>query len=53
MIKVGDMVKIEDIGVLALCVSIEHKDYELELCGERFWLPQDICHPVVDDEEVA
>lgn len=37
--KVGCMVKIEDIGPLAVCVGIRPGAVQLELEGERFWMP--------------
>jgi hypothetical protein len=38
MIKVGDTVKIEDIGTLAICKDVRRSEVELELDGERFWI---------------
>lgn len=52
MIKVGELVKIEDVGVLALCMDIKGEEVQLELSGEQFWLPTRCCSsPVIEDEE--
>lgn len=53
MVKVGDAVKIEDIGQLGICVRISGKEACLELCGERFWIPLYLLHSVGDDLDEA
>lgn len=46
MIKVGDQVKIEDIGPLAVCLGTRKGEVELELEGERFWIAKRYCKAV-------
>ena len=46
MIKVGDLVKIEDIGTLAVCQNVRKGEVELELEGERFWIAKRYCKAV-------
>lgn len=50
MIKVGDMVKIEDIGALALCVRSGENEVMLDLEGEQFWISSRLCQSVADME---
>lgn len=40
--KFGDLVKIEDIGPLAVFIRAVGNEAELELFGERFWIPLDL-----------
>lgn len=35
----GRMAKIEDIGPLAKVIAVDGDEIELELEGERFWMP--------------
>ena len=44
--KIGTRVKIEDIGPLAVCVNVRRKEIELELEGERFWIPKKFCKAI-------
>ena len=46
MIKVGDTVKVEDIGPLAVCLDVRRNEVELELEGERFWIAKRYCKAV-------
>lgn len=46
MIRVGDLVKIEDIGPLAVCKDIRKGEVELELEGERFWIAKKFCKAI-------
>lgn len=46
MIRVGDFVKIEDIGTLAVCLGTRRGEVELELDGERFWIAKRYCEAV-------
>ena len=48
--KFGEMVKIEDIGVLAMFIRRNRNEVELEMFGERFWLPAHLVHPVIEEE---
>ena len=52
--RYGDLVKIEDIGPLASFIRRVGNEIELELCGERFWMPADLVN-VIDsvDAEAA
>ena len=51
--KIGEMVKIEDIGIPALLVAEKGDQFELELCGERLWMPKRLVGPLTWDEEDA
>ena len=46
MIRVGELVKIEDIGPLAVCLDVRKGEVELELEGERFWIAKRLCKAV-------
>ena len=46
MMKVGVKIKIEDIGPLATCLNVARGKIEVELEGERFWIPKRICKVV-------
>ena len=46
MVRVGDLVKIEDIGPLAICLDVRRSEVELELEGERFWIAKRYCKAV-------
>ena len=39
----GCLVKIEDIGPLAVCVGVRYGEVQLELEGERFWIAKRLC----------
>ena len=49
--RFGDQVKIEDIGILATFIRKIRNEVELELCGERFWLPERCVSLAFYDEE--
>ena len=52
--KIGEFVKIEDIGIPALLVAIAGEEVKLELCGEQFWFPKQLVGPTrCEDEEEA
>lgn len=43
----GVMVTINEVGVECMVVKSDHKGEALiELCGERFWLPESMLTPV-------
>lgn len=44
--KYGDLVKIEDIGPLATFISRNGDELELELFGDRFWIPERLVESV-------
>ena len=44
--KIGCEVKIEDVGPLAVIVGVRRGEVELELEGERFWMPKRLCKVV-------
>ena len=44
--KRGDLVKIHDIGQLAMFIRRIGHEVELELCGETFWLPDSLVERV-------
>ena len=46
MVRVGDAVKIYDVGTLAICRGVRKGELELELDGERFWIAKKYCKAV-------
>ena len=51
--RIGDLVKIEDIGQPALLIHVYGDEVDLELCGERFLLPAELVASVDADEDAA
>lgn len=49
--KIGDIVKIADVGTPAKVVAIRRDEMFLELDGERFWIQSRFVEPIIDDLE--
>ena len=44
--KPGARIKIEDIGQVATCLNVGRGKIEVELDGEKFWIPKRFCKVV-------
>ena len=51
--KYGDLVKIDDIGQPAIFIRRNGDGLELELCGERFWMPASLVSLITEDGMMA
>lgn len=49
--KVGEDVKIQDIGTTAICLEAKKTKLKLELDGEKFWISKSLCDRILGEME--